>query len=224
MSTRILACTSCADDWQQFLADPEKHWRDGYSAKALATRWEGADGIPSEVTAALEGCPDGALLGSRAFLAVPEYQTDLPGGRRPSQTDLMVIGRSAGGGFAMAVEGKVDESFGPLVGEWQQDWSEGKQARWRFLCATLGLGESLSPDLRYQLFHRAASAVLAARRYHSPMAVLLVHSFSAKNTGYDDFGRFLDLFGATAAMRTVQPVTTIGKTRLYAGWVNHGGD
>ena len=121
----------------------------------------------------------------------------------------------------MAVEGKVDESFGPLLGEWQQDGSEGKEARWRFLCATLGLEESLSPDLRYQLFHRTASAILAARRYHSPMAVMLVHSFSGRNTGLDDFRRFLGLFGATPSLGEVQYITTLGTTRLYGGWVSH---
>lgn len=210
-----------ADDWKQFLADPEKHWRDGYSAKALATRWEAADGLPSEVVAALDKCSDGALKEACAFLAVPEYKTDLPGGRRASQTDLMVIGRAAGGGFAMAVEGKVDQSFGPLLGEWPQDGSEGKEARWRFLCATLGLEESLPADLRYQLFHRAASAILAARRYHSPIAVMLVHSFSGRNTGFDDFGRFLGFFGVSPALGEVQQVTTLGTTRLYGGWVSH---
>jgi hypothetical protein len=29
-------------DWQAWLADPEKHWKDGRSAKMLAEAWEGA--------------------------------------------------------------------------------------------------------------------------------------------------------------------------------------
>ena len=31
-------------DWQAYLADPEKHWKDGRSAKMLAETWEG--GLP----------------------------------------------------------------------------------------------------------------------------------------------------------------------------------
>lgn len=216
---RILACTTCAEDWKPFLADPDKHWKDRFSAKELATRWEDAEGLPAEVAEAFEASPDGALRAARPYLAIPEYKTDLPGGSRASQTDLMVIGRAAGGPFAMAVEGKVEESFGPVLGEWRQDESEGKALRWSFLCATLGLEEALSPDLRYQLFHRAASALLAARRYHSPIAVLLVHSFSARNTGFEDFERFLSLFGAQARVGSIVPVATLGTTRLYSGWV-----
>ena len=30
----------CAEDWKQFLAKPELHWKDGRSAKMLAERWD----------------------------------------------------------------------------------------------------------------------------------------------------------------------------------------
>ncbi len=46
---RIFACTRHPDDWQQFLARRDKHWRRGYSARALASAWQGADGFPPEV-------------------------------------------------------------------------------------------------------------------------------------------------------------------------------
>ena len=41
--------TASSDDWQQFLAEPTKQWRPGYSAKELADRWENAEGFPSAV-------------------------------------------------------------------------------------------------------------------------------------------------------------------------------
>ena len=216
--SKILACTTGPDDWKPFLADPEKHWKAGYSARALALSWEAADGLPPEVAAALISAPGGVLANPVPYLAVPEYETVLPGGDRPSQTDVMVMGRANGGAFAMAVEGKVAESFGPTLGEWRQDASNGKQVRWSFLCATLGLGEEQDPGLRYQLFHRAASAVLAAHRYHAPMAILLIHSFSAADAGYQDFTAFLKLFGAEARPDTVTRVATLGGTKLYVGW------
>ena len=91
---------------------------DGYSAKAVARSWEAADGLPPSLAKALSSNPD--LTGAVPFLAVPEYTRDLPGGDRPSQTDVMVFGRSPGGAFAMAVEGKVAESFGPTIGDWRR--------------------------------------------------------------------------------------------------------
>ena len=37
-------------DWQKLLADPEKQWRTGYSARTIAYAWEAAKGhFPPEV-------------------------------------------------------------------------------------------------------------------------------------------------------------------------------
>ena len=38
-------------DWQRLLAEPEKHWKSGYSAKALAHCWDAADDFPGSVRA-----------------------------------------------------------------------------------------------------------------------------------------------------------------------------
>jgi len=50
-------------------------------------------------------------------LAVPEWRVDLPGGTRPSHTDLLVLMRGTSGLSARAVVGKVDEPLGPTVGD-----------------------------------------------------------------------------------------------------------
>jgi len=49
--------------------------------------------------------------------------------------------------------------------------------------------------LRYQLFHRSASALLEADRYHADTALLLVHSFSPDDAGFADFAAFLRALG-----------------------------
>ena len=216
---RILACTTRPGDWQAFLADPAKHWRTGYSAKALAHSWEAADGFPPEICLVLSTAADGALDSPVPFLGIPEWRTELPGGDRPSQTDLLVIGRAAGGPFTIAVEGKMSESFGPTIGEWRRDGSTGKAVRWSFLCSTLGLPEDVRPDLRYQLFHRSVSAILAARQFHATIAVLLVHSFSQNQTGWRDYATFLQLFGADAIPNSLDRLGAMGPVRFYAGWV-----
>jgi hypothetical protein len=35
--------------WREFLANPEKQWKKGYSAYELATSWENANNLPSSV-------------------------------------------------------------------------------------------------------------------------------------------------------------------------------
>lgn len=37
------------EDWRQLLAKPDKHWKTGYSAKALAYCWQEANGFPPEI-------------------------------------------------------------------------------------------------------------------------------------------------------------------------------
>jgi hypothetical protein len=36
----ILIPASNPEDWKKFLADPEKHWKKGYSARTLAYCWQ----------------------------------------------------------------------------------------------------------------------------------------------------------------------------------------
>jgi hypothetical protein len=36
MNNRVYIPATKPEDWQNLLADPEKQWRDGYSAKSLA--------------------------------------------------------------------------------------------------------------------------------------------------------------------------------------------
>ncbi len=46
---KIFVPTNRPEDWKPLLAEPKKHWRTGYSAKALAYSWEEADGFPGTV-------------------------------------------------------------------------------------------------------------------------------------------------------------------------------
>lgn len=39
--TKLIPTTG-PDDWKALLADPEKHWRQGYSAMSAALSWEAA--------------------------------------------------------------------------------------------------------------------------------------------------------------------------------------
>lgn len=215
---RILVPTQSPDDWKRLLAKPDLHWREGYSAMTLAQAWESAHpSVPPEITAALNSAGDPSLAGLELLLAIPEYQVNLPGGSRPSQTDVLALMRGASGLVAIAVEGKVDEAFGPTVGEKRAEHSAGVDERLAWLTDLLDL-EAVPDSIRYQLVHRTASALLVARQFDAVAAVMLVHSFSPDSLWFDDFEAFTALFGAQAAVGTITSIGTFEGTPLYVGW------
>ena len=217
--SRILSFTTGPDDWQKLLADPEKQWRTGYSARTLAHCWEDAEGFPPEVEHPFLESNDPLLEGLQPVLAIPEFKVPLPGGGRASQNDLFVLARSAAGPVTIMVEGKVSESFGPRIADWLQDASAGKKTRLSFLIQTLGLSERPSGDVRYQLLHRAASAILTGEQYRAAAAVLLVHSFSRERAGWADYQAFTRFFGVEAVEGTIQRLNPVSHPPLFGVWV-----
>lgn len=215
---RILWFTRRPEDWRGLLADPVKHWKSGYSACTLAHCWEDADGFPPEVAKAFRETSEPCLTGITPLLAIPEFKVPLPGGTRASQNDIFVLARSAVGPVSIMVEGKVNESFGPTLEEWQQEHSPGKQERLAFLLRTIGLGASPAGALRYQLLHRAASAIVTAEQYRAVAAVLLVHSFSEELTGWSDYQSFAGLFGVEAIVGSVQRMGDASAVPLFGLW------
>lgn len=216
---RILSFTAGTDDWKTLLADPVKHWRTGFSARTLAHSWEAADGFPPEVASALANSSDPLLKDLTPLLAVPEFKVPLPGGSRASQNDIFVLAKSHAGPVVIMVEGKVNESFGPTLNEWHADPSPGKTERITFLLEKLGLRMKPEGATRYQLIHRAASAVITGEQFRAKAAVLLVHSFSEKRTGWVDYQSFLRQLGIEAKIGTVQRIPTESQLPLFAVWV-----
>ncbi|MBM3494267.1 MAG: hypothetical protein FJX72_08100 [Armatimonadetes bacterium] len=205
-------------DWQRALADPQKHWRPGASAMTLAACWEASKGdFPAEVRRTLEASAERALVGLTPLLVVPEYGVSLPGGSARSTTDVFVLARGEQGLAAMAVEGKVNEPFGPTVGEKRREASPGQCARLAFLMEELGL-RNLPDEIRYQLLHRTASARLAAKKFGAGVSVMLVHSFSPDMRWFDDFACFAGLFGIAAEPNRVCAAPPLTSPRLYIGW------
>ena len=182
---RILTFTTGPSDWQRLLADPMKHWRSGYSARTLAHCWEAEDGFPAEVSMAFSQTTDPLLIDLVPLLAVPEFKVPLPGGSRASQTDIFVLARSSAGPVCIMVEGKVNESFGPTLDEWQADASPGKDKRFRFLLRTLCSAAVPDGGIRYQFLHRAASAIIAAEQYRAVAGRTswVVHTWPTSNCG-----------------------------------------
>ncbi len=212
--TRIYVPASSAEQWAQFLADPVKHWRQGYSARTLAYSWQEAAGFPAEVASVLAS----QFAAVELLLALPEHKVPLPGGSRSSQNDIWVLARSEGKLISIAVEGKVSEPFGPTVQEWETESSSGKSERLMYLLALLGLS-SIPDTTRYQLLHRTASAIIEAQRFNAAHAVMLVHSFSQSGEWFQDYAAFVSLMGGNATENSMVPVGSRSGVSLHLAWV-----
>src|SRR5258705_10092189 len=210
--------TRGAIDWKPLLAQPDLHWKAGHSAMALAQSWEAATGFPPEVAAALKASAADELANIELLLGIPEYDVALPGGERPSQTDLMVFARSRIGLVVLAIEGKVDEEFGPTVGAKRREKSKGVDERLVALHEVLGLSKPVKDEIRYQLLHRTASALITAQKFNATAAVMFVHSFSRDRLWFDDFEAFARLYGVRAEPGRALRVDTGGPRPLFLGW------
>ena len=207
------------DSWRQLLMEPDKQWRAGYSAHSIASAWEESSGLPKSLEAAFEsvGFPDPQVL-----FAVPEWVTDLPDGYRGSQSDLFALVRTADQLIAVTVEGKVDETFGPTVEKWLAQPSNARPKRMADLCELLSVAGEVDGSLRYQLFHRTASAIIEANRFKADAAAMIVQSFSKEDRWFDDFSRFAAFLGvADVAKNRLQLVPVSNGCPLYIGWCDH---
>lgn len=89
------------------------------------------------------------------------------------------------------------------------------------LCNLLGLDPATVGELRYQFFHRAAAAILEARRYRASRAILLIHSFCPDATGLADFIEFGRKLGFERLGRDhVSEVRHMGGISLQLAWVS----
>lgn len=169
------------------LAKQELHWKAGYSAQELVVAWASArNGFPEVIRRVLDTAPEYADAEMIDGFFEREVELGSPG--RNSQTDLMVVvGLPAELGI-IAVEGKVEESFADLVSDWNT--TPGKQRRLEILCASLGMPLAQVGSVRYQLLHRAASAIYEAKRYRARHALMLIHSFSSTHRWFEDFATF----------------------------------
>ncbi len=212
------------EDWKSLLADPDKQWKTGYSAKSLAYSWQKREDFPHSVKRVFRDSGINLFQDIELLIAFPEWKVPLPGGRRASQNDIFVLAKAGDQLVSIMVEGKVRESFGEIVFEWKSDNSKGKQTRLSYLCDLLRLDKERVDRIRYQLLHRTASAIIEAKRFNAKNALMLVHSFSKEseqeNEGFQDYCQFLSLYKLKGKMNFLTLPTTINGVRLYFGWVS----
>jgi hypothetical protein len=89
---KIYLPTVGPQDWQKLLADPEKQWRTGYSARTIAYAWEAAKGhFPPEVERIFPEAGDERVGNLEILLEFPEWKVYLPPAGHTSQNDLFVL-------------------------------------------------------------------------------------------------------------------------------------
>lgn len=211
-------------DWRRLLADPSRHWRAKRSAYELAVAWEAARlsdrGLPPDAAALLDSCD--AFRDAKLLLGIPEHQVDLAGGGHASQTDLWALLSCQGGAISMSVEAKAGEPFDDIVSTWLSKASprSGKPRRLDQLCDVLSVSKEQVLGCRYQLLHRAAVALLEARRFHARHAILLVHSFAKDETAYGDFRAFCRVLDVEVDEGTLVRVGLRHEVEFWAGWLS----
>jgi hypothetical protein len=216
---RIFVPTESGSDWQRLLGKPELHWKSGRSAMSTAACWEENEPqLPPEISAVLEASGDAALGSLEMLVAIPEWEVDLPGGDRASQTDVLAITRNEHGLVILGVEAKVDEPFGPTLGEKKMNASAGQLERVAYLERELGCTAPMADDIRYQLLHRTVSALLTARAFHAGTAVMLVHSFSPESRWREDFEAFAAALGGRRLTDDLYEIEPGQNPRLIIGW------
>lgn len=198
-------------DWQRLLAEPDKQWQPGFSAQAVAQSWEAANGVPPEINLLFGG-------NLELLLAIPEHQVHLRGGRRPSQCDVFALLRQGKHTIAMAVEGKVDEPFGPRLVEWLADASDGKRERLEQIRYSLQLADEIPGGLHYQLFHRTAAAVIEAKRFKTDIAAMVVQSFSPTAKWFEAFAEFASYLGVELKPGQLGTIQLENGLHLKIGW------
>lgn len=222
MAKKIFIPTKDANSWKPLVAS-KKHWKEGRSAMSIALSWEKRKDIPTEIKKVLS--KNKKFKGIELLAAFPEYSVSLKGRGGSSQNDVFAVFTNPNGLSVMTVEGKANEGFDKTVAKWktdEYDENENKNRRLDYILRMIGLEDNNIDNLRYQLFHRLASAVIMAEKYHAKNSIMIIQSFNDNDSEnkFSDFADFLQLYGIEKAEKNkLYSLTSINEIELLAGWV-----
>ena len=95
---------------------------------------------------------------------------------------------------------------------------ENRAQRLSFLLEKLALSETKADDVVYQLVQRTASAVVEAGRFNAKYAVMIVQSFSLKDSHYEQFEKFVNAFNKSPKIGELVEISTYNDIRIFVGW------
>jgi hypothetical protein len=123
----------------------------------------------------------------------------------------------------MTVEGKAKEDFDETILKWKEKTSDnGVEKRLGFILDKIGIQGRNIDRLRYQLFHRLASAVIMAEKFHAKNAIMIVQSFNDNNNEnhFNDYVTFVELYGISLVEKSrLYKLTEKNGINVFAAWV-----
>jgi hypothetical protein len=213
------SCLNKPEDVINFLGKGKEHWKEGRSAYEAAYSWFSVKDLPPCIREILDG--ETAFAGAIFQKAIFEKNTRLDHYGRDSQTDIVAYLETNNGTAVLGIEAKVDESFGPLVHDWN-DCGTGKLRRLVSLLDYLEFKSMPIGNLRYQLFHRTVATLIEARAVGARQAAVLVQSFDKNRTGLEDFMAFADAFGTPVSLPgKLSPPKKFGDLTIQLGWTEN---
>lgn len=223
--SRTFIATRGAGNWRERLGNPETHWKQKCSALETAVSWECAarteSGLPLPVRALLQS---GGYDNPNLLLAVAEHKVELHGGGGASQCDVWGIVGTSKGLMSVSVEAKGQEKFGDDA---LKDWFvsgkspgslKNRKQRWEHIRKYLP-ESNVYEQIRYQILHRCAAAVIEAERFGFLHASFVVQAFHAPKTSLDDFRLFCKAFKIDAEPGKLA-LTSVRGISLGVGWAD----
>lgn len=218
-------CT--VEEWGRLAAPAAKaHWQPGRSACELARTWTSDAGL-NALRSVLD--PVDAIRNLRVRRGIAEARTRFDAYGGPRQHDLLLNGEADGGEIVVAIEGKVNESFGRKLSGYRRaalrrvERGEETNAPERLDGLTEALaGWTLSDPageagaaLRYQLFSAVAGTIAQARLDGAGLAVFCVHELDTPLSA--DRARAANACDLDEFMAALYPAARRSATHL--GWI-----
>jgi len=210
-------------DWKKKLSNQNRQWKRGKSAFEAAISWENASrsiyGLPTRIRNRLKNVTE--LKDATLLLGIIEHKVSLKSSGHSSQSDLWGLLKTNIGLVSMSVEAKAGEPFGQNIEQWlnKDKKKSGRQKRLEFLREVLMIEHKIPSDIKYQLIHRTASAILEAERFKTKAALMVVQSFLPDAKALDDFRKFSNLMGAEIGKNEIRQVKRICGIPLFLCWV-----
>ena len=223
--SRLFIGTRGMCSWRDRLASPDRQWKRKFSAFETAASWEHASKSRSGIPTPIE-----ALLGENHYrepvllFAIAEHKVDLPGGPAASQSDVWAVIATSAGMVSMTVEAKAREAFGNeilekwLVAGGSEASIANRKKRWDYIRSHLPESDALL-QVRYQILHRCAAAVIDAKRLRLRHAAFVVQAFNTPDASFQNYAAFCEALNIPARRGSLA-TTSVGDIHLSVGWAD----
>jgi hypothetical protein len=159
----------------------------------------------------------------KLLLGVAEHKVELAGGNAASQCDFWAVLATQLGMLSLSVEAKAREAFGDHTAE---EWlaagesrrsKENREERLKFILNSLPPSATWQ-QVRYQLLHRCAAAVLESKRLSLSHAAFIVQAFDSPQVSFNEYSTFCNSFGIPPVRNALASTRFDGIT--LKGWAD----